>query len=116
MAPLRLFCATPFVSHLETWALRALVERRSAMTKKLTTTLGGLSLAIGALLSAERLLPPGQAQLAPLIRTINITVNEMVYDPMSKKIYATVPSSAGDSGNSVTVIDPVTANVGPSIF
>src|SRR5262245_51717206 len=86
------------------------------MTKKLITVLGRLFLAIGALLSAERLLQPGQAQTAPSIRTINISVNEMVYDPISKKIYASVPSSAGASGNSITVIDPVTANVGPSVF
>ncbi|HKE03001.1 MAG TPA: hypothetical protein VKE91_03025, partial [Blastocatellia bacterium] len=86
------------------------------MTKKSITVLGRLFLAIGALLSAERLLQPGQAQTAPSIRTINISVNEMVYDPISKKIYASAPSSAGASGNSITVIDPVTANVGPSVF
>jgi len=63
------------------------------MTKKLITVLGRLFLAIGALLSAERLLQPGQAQTAPSIRTINISVNEMVYDPISKKIYASAPTS-----------------------
>lgn len=86
------------------------------MTKKLATVLVCLSLALGALLFAERLSQPGQAQTAPTIRTINLSVNEMVYDPISKKIYATVPSSAGANGNSITVIDPVTANVGPSVF
>src|SRR5215470_4237913 len=116
MAPLRLLRASPSVSQPEAWDLKALVKRRSAMTKKLSMVFGRLSLAIGALLYAEMLLQPGQAQTAPSIRTINISVNEMVYDPISKKIYATVPSSAGANGNSVTVIDPMTANVGPSIF
>jgi uncharacterized protein (TIGR03437 family) len=86
------------------------------MTTKLSAYLVYSSLAFGALLFAERLLPPGQAQTMPSIKRINISVNEMVYDPISKKIYASVPSSAGTSGNSITVIDPVTATTGPSVF
>ena len=56
------------------------------------------------------------AQTQADIRTISLQVNDMVYDPYSKLIYASVPSAAGMNGNSIALIDPVTANVGPYIF
>lgn len=62
------------------------------------------------------LLPASRAQTNASIRTINLVTNDLVYDPVSRKLYASVPSSAGANGNSITVIDPITLNVGPSIF
>src|SRR5207253_3104057 len=37
-------------------------------------------------------------------------------DPNTQLIYASVPGRAGDIGNSITIIDPVSGEVGPSIF
>lgn len=43
---------------------------------------------------------------------IRLRTNDLAYDPLRKKIYASVPA-AGENGNSVAVIDPVTGAVGP---
>jgi hypothetical protein len=50
------------------------------------------------------------------IRQITLTTNDIIYDPVSRKIYASVPSSAGGIGNSVTSIDPFTGTLGQSVF
>ncbi len=81
-----------------------------------------LTLCIVVLLSASTGLQTGlpgrvNAQTTPAnIRTVSLTTNDIVYDLFSQKIYASVPSSAGASGNSITVIDPMTGMVGPPIF
>jgi len=49
-------------------------------------------------------------------RVISLVTNDIIYDPLSKKIYASIPSRAGAIGNSITVIDPETGSIGPSIF
>lgn len=59
---------------------------------------------------------PVSAQTPPTIRTLSVQVNDLVYDPYSKLMYGSVPSSVGANGNSVVVIDPVTGNIGPYIF
>jgi sugar lactone lactonase YvrE len=56
------------------------------------------------------LLLPGVAQ-AQLVRTISLSANDLVYDPVSARLYASVPSTAGPSGNSIAVINPVTGAV-----
>lgn len=53
---------------------------------------------------------------ADSVAIINQQVNEIVYDPVSMQIYATVPSSAGSNGNSIARIDPVTAQVVSTTF
>ena len=50
------------------------------------------------------------------IKIITLTSNDIIYDPVSQKIYASVPSSAGATGNSITIIDPFTGTVDTSIF
>jgi hypothetical protein len=50
------------------------------------------------------------------MRKITLKTNDIIYDPVSHKIYASVPSSAGVNGNSITVIDPWTGAVGPAVF
>ena len=58
-----------------------------------------------------------QAQTVPAnLRTISVVTNDIIYDPISQKIYASVPSSAGINGNSITVIDPMMGTVGPTFF
>src|SRR6185436_12056520 len=53
---------------------------------------------------------------APFVRVLNIPVNDIVYDKVSKKIFASIPSTAGARGNSVMEIDPVTAEPGVGVF
>jgi hypothetical protein len=51
------------------------------------------------------------------IRKITLKTNDLIFDPSRQRIYASVPSSAGvDFGNTVTVIDPQTGAIGPSVF
>jgi hypothetical protein len=52
----------------------------------------------------------------PGIAILNLTANDLVWDPYSRLIYASVPSSAGANGNSITVIDPFAATIGNSTF
>src|SRR5258708_10283867 len=50
------------------------------------------------------------------IKTVPLPSRDVVYDPGTKKIYASVPGSGGIRANSVTSIDPLTGTVGQSIF
>jgi hypothetical protein len=59
---------------------------------------------------------PDPAPLATTIRQITLATRDLVYDPVRKVIYASVPSTAGAIGNSVTLIDPFEGVVGPSVF
>ncbi len=59
---------------------------------------------------------PAQAVAAPFVRVLNMPVNDVAYDKLSKKLFASVPSRAGAGGNAVTEIDPVTAALGASVF
>src|SRR5262245_45532026 len=54
-------------------------------------------------------------QPQPTIRQLSLSANDIVYDPMTKKIYASLGSSAGANSDSIAVIDPVTGAVGPFI-
>src|SRR5262245_47147249 len=44
-------------------------------------------------------------------KKLTLVTNDLIYDKVSKKIYASIPGTPG----SVTVIDPETATVGPSV-
>ena len=50
------------------------------------------------------------------IRRIPLTTNDLVYSSTTGKIYASLPSSAGSSGNSIAAIDPSTGSVTNSTF
>jgi hypothetical protein len=63
--------------------------------------------------STESPEPPADT---PGIRQISLAANDLVYDPLRQRIYASVPSSAGVIGNSLTQIDPVTGTIGASVF
>src|SRR5437867_10859095 len=54
--------------------------------------------------------------LADDIRVVQLITNDIVYDPVSRSIYASVPSRAGSIGNSITQVNPVTGAIGPSVF
>jgi len=46
------------------------------------------------------------------VRQIPLPCNDIAFDPISRKIYASLPSSYGPEGNSVVEIDPVTGKLG----
>jgi Calx-beta domain len=50
------------------------------------------------------------------IRRINLTTSDLVYSPSAGRIYASVPSSVGVSGNSLKAIDPTTGLVTSTTF
>lgn len=50
------------------------------------------------------------------IRKVTIATNDLIFDPGTGQIYASVPSSAGSGGNSITPLNPVAATVGQSVF
>lgn len=47
---------------------------------------------------------------------IDLPTNDLIYDPGSGFIYASIPGAAGALGNTVTKINPATGAVGPSVF
>ena len=55
------------------------------------------------------------APSAVAVRQITLATKDLVYDPLTQRIYASVPSSAGGIGNSITQIDPVLGTVGASV-
>ena len=59
---------------------------------------------------------PTPGVLPPGVREVNLLVNDLQYDAVSGRLYATVPSKAGANGNSVSAIDPVTGAVGAPVF
>lgn len=53
---------------------------------------------------------------APWVRVLPLVSNDIAYDPNSGRLYASIPSSAGATGNSIRSIDPFTGQVFPSVF
>ena len=58
---------------------------------------------------------PTPTPLPGQLREVPITAKDIVIDPTGT-IYASVPSSAGAGGNSITPIDPVTNSLGQPVF
>ena len=50
------------------------------------------------------------------IRRISLTTNDLVYSASAGRIFASVPSSVGSSGNSLKAIDPMTGLVTSTTF
>lgn len=50
------------------------------------------------------------------VNTMNLTVNDLVYDSVTNKIYASIPSANGSNGNSIGIINPVTRVLENTIF
>jgi len=59
---------------------------------------------------------PSPAYIPTFVRRVNLPANNIVYSDATQAIYASVPSSAGANGNSITKIIPETGVVGPSTF
>lgn len=60
------------------------------------------------------------AQDTAVVRSVALPTNDIIYEPFSHRVYASVPSSYGSNGplfgNSITPIDPLTAVPGASVF
>lgn len=51
-----------------------------------------------------------------IYQVLNVPASAMAYDPFTRKLYATIPStSTAITGNSIVAVDPVTDNVGSPI-
>jgi sugar lactone lactonase YvrE len=59
---------------------------------------------------------PSPAYIPTFVRPVNLAANNIIYSEATQAFYASVPSSAGANGNSITKITPETGAVGPSIF
>ena len=59
---------------------------------------------------------PTPTPLSGELREITITTNDLVVDAQAQMRYASVPSRAGASGNSITPIDPVAGVAGAPVF
>lgn len=55
-------------------------------------------------------------KLAISVKRINLLTNDIVFDQISNKIYASVSSSAGNYGNSIVSIDVLTGEIGTPVF
>src|SRR6185503_16946816 len=64
----------------------------------------------------EVIFASGQLARADDIKSIPLQARDVVFDPGTKKMYASVPGSAGMRANTITVIDPVTGTIGTSAF
>jgi DNA-binding beta-propeller fold protein YncE len=53
---------------------------------------------------------------AVTVRPVSVVSNDVAYDAVNGRLYVSVPSSAGATGNSLRVIDPATATAGASVF
>jgi trimeric autotransporter adhesin len=53
----------------------------------------------------------------PVFQTVALDTNDIVFDPFTRKLYASVPSTATQvTGNSIVSIDPLTGALGSPIF
>lgn len=50
------------------------------------------------------------------VQIVSLATNDIIYDPLRGRIYASVPGRAGSLGNTITVIDPATGATGTSVF
>lgn len=50
------------------------------------------------------------------VNTLSLTTNDIVYDPTSNRIYATIPSANGSNGNSIGKINPDTYLLENTVF
>ena len=52
-----------------------------------------------------------------IFRTVAVDTNDIVFDPFTRKLYASIPSTASQvTGNSIVSIDPITGKIGTPVF
>ena len=57
-----------------------------------------------------------QAGETTFVRRVPLVVNDVAYSPLTKMLYASVPSTAPAMGNSIVTLDPATGDVLQSVF
>ncbi|HYV14238.1 MAG TPA: Calx-beta domain-containing protein, partial [Pyrinomonadaceae bacterium] len=59
---------------------------------------------------------PTPPYIPTFMRRVDLPANNLVYSEATQALYASVPSTAGVNGNSITKITPTTGVVGPAVF
>ena len=59
---------------------------------------------------------PSPSPAAAFVRQLELGTNDLVYIQATQKLYASVPSSEGSTGNSIAEIDPVTGSISHRVF
>ena len=59
---------------------------------------------------------PSPPYIPTFVRRVSLAANSLVYSTDTQALYASVPSSAGANGNSITGIVPESGAIGPSTF
>jgi len=59
---------------------------------------------------------PTPPYVPTFVRRVELPANSLVYSEATQALYASVPSTVGVNGNSITKITPTTGVVGPSVF
>jgi Calx-beta domain/Domain of unknown function (DUF4214) len=59
---------------------------------------------------------PTPTSVAAGVIQLPVMANDLVFDPTTQKVYASLPSGAGGFGNSLAPIDPLTGNMSTPIF
>src|ERR1051325_9081124 len=80
------------------------------------TALALLLIVAWAIPSAGPSTASAQGGSSLFVRKIALNSNDLVYSPTTKRLYASVPSSAGAGGNTITPIDPATGALGTPVF
>ena len=62
------------------------------------------------------LAPPTPQGQTSFIRQIQLSVNDLVYNPTTQMLYGSVPSSVGPGGNSIISVNPATGAAGTPTF
>ncbi|MHB1132607.1 MAG: hypothetical protein ACYC4L_09500 [Chloroflexota bacterium] len=76
-----------------------------------------LALALALLVAVSPLTTPSSnAATTDTVAEMWLTTNDIVYDTVSQRLYASVPSSYGTLGNSVVTIDPILRVVTHSVW
>src|SRR3954447_23381520 len=56
------------------------------------------------------------AEAAPIVTKLSLPTNDLVYDERSRRLYAPIPSRAGELGNRIAAIDPASGAILASVF
>jgi hypothetical protein len=59
---------------------------------------------------------PSPTPYAATISQLSLVTNDLVYNKPTQRLYASVPSSVGSNGNSITPIDPTTGTIDKAVF
>ncbi|HEY9404964.1 MAG TPA: Calx-beta domain-containing protein [Pyrinomonadaceae bacterium] len=59
---------------------------------------------------------PTPAPVPTFVHQVSLRTNDLVYSAQTQQLYASVPSAAGASGNSIARLNPETGEIGSSLF